>query len=151
MGGPQPRLLVGMRPSPRRSFRPLLAALGASLILVSFGAAFANLYAPVERVATRGTRHAGLHGVSIHPNPFDSRRERAIIGFSLGAASEVKVTIVDVAGRAVRRESIDAAAGSNRFAWDGADDSGAKVAMGVYACVIQALAEKQIRKIGVIH
>ncbi|MBI4422214.1 MAG: T9SS type A sorting domain-containing protein, partial [Elusimicrobia bacterium] len=133
----------------------LLSGLPAgTLVIEVIAVSEANLMsAPSDplRIVVGALPLVGLSGVSNYPNPFDSRKERTTIVFTLNAASEVKMTIFDVAGRAIREQSINGSAGTNSFVWDGADGSGRKVSMGVYTCVIQALSEKQIRRIAVVH
>ncbi|MBI3296976.1 MAG: hypothetical protein HYZ75_02340 [Elusimicrobia bacterium] len=93
----------------------------------------------------------GLAEVTNYPNPFDSRRGNTTIHFTLAVASEVTFTFYDLFGRRLRESSMAGAAGGNDHVWDGTDDGGRKVSMGVYICVIRAAGEKVIRKIGVIH
>jgi len=64
------------------------------------------------------------------PNP---ARNSATIGFQVPAQTDIKITVYDVSGRAVRtlmNQSV--AAGSHVTTWDGRDDSGRASASGVY-------------------
>lgn len=81
-----------------------------------------------------------LRGVA-SPNPF---LEAAAIGFRIpvsianGGSVAVAVTVYDATGRAVRRLSVgDRPAGTHAVAWDGRNDSGSRLASGVYFARIQ--------------
>jgi len=64
------------------------------------------------------------------PNPFNPSTS---IGFDLGRASRVRVTIHSVDGRRLRKLfDGDLDAGSYRFAWDGRDDRGGALPSGLY-------------------
>lgn len=64
------------------------------------------------------------------PNPFAGGTE---IAFELPRSGDAVVRVLDVAGRTVRTLASGAfAAGAQRVAWNGTDDSGARVAAGVY-------------------
>jgi len=94
---------------------------------------------------------AAITGVSIYPNPFDSRKARANITFTLSRASEIKVLVYDAFGGKVRVIKADGEAGTNTIYWDGSAASGGKVSKGMYLCVIKAAGDTKIIKIGVIH
>lgn len=68
--------------------------------------------------------------LSAQPNPFFPGTS---LSFSLGAASPVHLTVVDATGRAVRT-LIDGSlpAGLHQAVWNGMDDSGHRVASGIY-------------------
>jgi hypothetical protein len=93
----------------------------------------------------------GLSQVSNYPNPFDSRKEKTTIHFTLDKTAEVSITIYSVFGRTVKSLSVAGGAGSNEVIWDGTDESGRKVSKGLYLAVIEAGGTKVIQKIGVIH
>ncbi|MFZ1947510.1 MAG: FlgD immunoglobulin-like domain containing protein [bacterium] len=88
---------------------------------------------PDAAVAPTGA--TGVRAVS-SPNPFATS---ATIRFGLFSASQVEVTIYDFAGRSVRvvgrgwREP-----GDQAVEWDGRDESGSKVAPGIYLVRIAA-------------
>ncbi|MFH2202830.1 MAG: FG-GAP-like repeat-containing protein [Elusimicrobiota bacterium] len=100
-------------------------------------------------VGVTGTE--SISQVSSYPNPFDSRKEKATIHYSLGTTSEVSIEIYSVYGRLVRSLSGTGNPGSNEVVWDGTDDGGAKVSMGIYLAVVEVGGEKTILKIGVKH
>jgi hypothetical protein len=63
------------------------------------------------------------------PNP-----SRGPVAFALESdgAEQIRIEIVDVMGRVLRHSTLAAAAGPRIWTWDGADDSGARVAPGYY-------------------
>jgi hypothetical protein len=64
------------------------------------------------------------------PNP---TREGGAIGFRLGAAGRVSLSICDLGGRSVKRlVEGGLPAGSRRVHWDGRDDQGRQAAAGIY-------------------
>jgi hypothetical protein len=65
-----------------------------------------------------------------HPNPFNPRTE---ISFTLDAVADVTLRVYSVDGRIVRTVFHGrAAAGWNRFEWDGRNEAGAAMPSGVY-------------------
>ena len=65
-----------------------------------------------------------------YPNPFNPSTK---ITFALERPSRVSLNIYDILGRAVRKlVDEDLSAGEHLVAWNGADESGAAVASGVY-------------------
>src|SRR5262245_10540612 len=69
------------------------------------------------------------------PNPF---RSTADLRFTLAAASRVRVSVCDLAGRHVR-ELLDAPlpAGEHALAWDGRTGEGARARPGTYFAVVR--------------
>jgi hypothetical protein len=65
------------------------------------------------------------------PSPNPSRGPVAFVVNSDGA-QPIRIEIVDVMGRVLRHATLAAAAGPRIWTWDGADDSGARVAAGCY-------------------
>ena len=66
------------------------------------------------------------------PNPFTGQ---TALSFSLPEAAHVRLAIYNVNGQLVRTlENGQVTAGSHRVTWDGNDDTGARVAKGVYFC-----------------
>jgi hypothetical protein len=63
-----------------------------------------------------------------YPNPFDLGRATALYLTGAGNDPDLEVTILDTAGREVRRVT----PGSDGAVWDGRDASGEPVASGVY-------------------
>lgn len=79
------------------------------------------------------------------PNP---TRGGVAIPFVLGHTQAVQVTIEDVAGRVVRQVYAGRmAAGTARLSWSGADDSGRRVASGVYFVRLATRGGTQTRKL----
>lgn len=94
--------------------------------------------------------------VANYPNPFDSRIEHTTIIFAGGSSSVANVKIYDYFGNLVKQFcGIQAKAGTNTIVWDGAGETGEKVAKGGYIAVVEISNEGGIlfatRKIGVIH
>ena len=86
------------------------------------------------------TPGAGRAGYALHPawpNPFNPA---TTIAFDVPAATAVRLTVHDVAGRLVRTLAADGivAAGRHQVVWDGRDDAGRAVAAGVYLCRLEA-------------
>ena len=76
----------------------------------------------------------GLGPVS--PNPFT---DNAVIVFSAPSSAGISIGIYDVSGRLVRMlETGVVDGGTHQVTWDGRDDSGARVARGVYFCRMNA-------------
>jgi hypothetical protein len=72
-----------------------------------------------------------------HPNPFSNSTE---LSFEIGHQERLAVVIYNVAGQRVR--SIDKGsmpAGKHSIVWDGKDDSGQRVASGMYFYTVQTL------------
>lgn len=92
------------------------------------------------RLPSRITLTSGLLGVAPQPAPFHLYESRpdpfdrsTFINYSLAEAGPVDLTIADVSGRTVRHlEHGRREAGSWQVEWDGRDDSGTRVAPGVY-------------------
>jgi hypothetical protein len=74
--------------------------------------------------------------VGVVPNPV---RDAADIRFVLSSASPVRLSLVDLAGRRVLDRTTETlGAGVQRIRWDGRDDSGNRLANGVYFYRIQS-------------
>jgi flagellar hook assembly protein FlgD len=74
------------------------------------------------------------------------------ISFSIPQDSRVSLKVFDVAGRAVRTLADGTMeAGSHAVEWDGADDSGKRVAAGIYMVQLNAPGETASRKLTVIR
>jgi len=79
-----------------------------------------------------------------YPNPFSSS---TAISYKLNKQSDAKLTIYDILGRKVREFPFDVqAAGVHGVVWNGRDDFGKKVAVGVYLYRLQARGESQVKK-----
>ena len=83
-----------------------------------------------------GSREAALRVLSSRPNPFSLSTE---ISFSVERGRHVAVSIYDVSGRCVRTLiDADLPPGLNTVSWDGRDDRGEPVGVGVYLCRLEA-------------
>ena len=72
------------------------------------------------------------------PNPFDPRQGSTQIGFSLDEAAEVVLKIYTLQGRLVYEESKGFSGSGNQvMTWNGANDSGIRVAPGGYVATLQ--------------
>jgi flagellar hook assembly protein FlgD len=79
------------------------------------------------------------------PNPFNPS---TTLTYTLPAATEVKVTVFDATGRAVRELTRGPEiAGVHAIAWDGRDGNGAAVSSGVYHIRVEAAGQAGTRKI----
>ena len=77
-----------------------------------------------------GTTLPLLSQVRIAPNPFNPRTQ---VCFTLAQAGDVTVDVFDVTGRRVRRlHRGELSGGEHLLPWDGSDDTGHRVASGVY-------------------
>ncbi len=91
------------------------------------------------------TRSLPSASLGLSPNPFspdgDGREDFLSINFSLPASSStVRIRIFDVHGRLIRHlVSGEPAASPASFLWNGADDTGEKVRIGMYIVLIEAL------------
>ena len=83
-----------------------------------------------------------------YPNPFNPS---TTLMFSLGRESNVRLTIHDVAGRAVRT-LVDGSrdAGEHSVLWDGKDEKGGNVATGVYFVRVESRDGVDTQKIALI-
>jgi hypothetical protein len=69
------------------------------------------------------------------PNPF---RSGTTVGFTVGVAAEVRLSVHDVTGRRVATLAVGRrSAGSHRVVWNGRDGAGRPVAAGVYLCRLE--------------
>ncbi len=83
------------------------------------------------------------------PNPL-SRGGVTTIHYSLGQAGEVRIRILDAAGRLVRTMEERGSAGTNSVTWGGRDGAGRRVAGGVYFYEIRAKGFTAERKMVVV-
>ncbi len=81
-------------------------------------------------VGVEDPRASGLTLLRATPNP---SRNDVSLQFTLSRPGDVLIGIHDLLGRQVRVIRASLAAGSHRLTWDGRDDSGSRVAAGVYA------------------
>jgi glycosidase len=78
------------------------------------------------------------------PNPSDGP---TAIRFTLPAAADVTLEIVDVSGRRVRTLACgERAAGTHALQWDGRNEAGANVAAGIYFVTLEADGARETRR-----
>jgi hypothetical protein len=88
---------------------------------------------------------AGVRMEACKPNPFASTTG---IRFALPAEGHVRVTVHDVRGKQVA--TIDEGtfgAGEHSLTWNGADESGGRVAPGLYFVAVRTASESAVRKV----
>ena len=101
-----------------------------------------------QDVAAVGLPGAAGPRLTSYPNPFNPA---TTISFELAAASPVEVTILDPAGRVVRRLLNETReAGPQAVSWNGRDDRGRTAAAGVYLVRLQTNAGASLQKIALI-
>jgi hypothetical protein len=83
------------------------------------------------------------------PNPF-SRTGSTTIHFTAEAGVDVKIRIIDAAGRLVRTMNSRAQRGDNWVTWNGTDRSGRRVPAGIYFYDIKAPGFSAERKMLVV-
>jgi kumamolisin len=94
---------------------------------------------------------SGITNVSSYPNPVDLRSGPATIAFNLPQAGDVTIRIMSLFGAKLRELHANGGVGRNTVSWDGGDDTGRKVSMGVYLAVIQAAGTQAVEKIAVLR
>jgi hypothetical protein len=81
--------------------------------------------------------------LSIQPNPFspdgDGFEDQAVFRYTLPPESNLTVKIYDIRGRLVRTLAKDKPSASGELIWDGKDDDGRIVRMGVYVVWAEAM------------
>lgn len=94
----------------------------------------------------RGTPSTKISKVSLSNKCFlvdgsDQDRPNTTISFTLTVEAKVNVRIYDVQGRIIRRLIDDKVLlyGENSVLWDGRDDDGRTVPIGIYICYIEAI------------
>jgi len=103
----------------------------------------------METTDVDGEESVGSSVLEIWPNPSP---HGVCIRYMLAVPSEVRVEIFDVAGRRVKtllhgRQSV----GSKTVEWDGRDDSGHRVASGIYVARLAAGGRTMERKLVVLE
>ncbi len=124
-------------------------ALSAAEIMSIYQAGAAGICTDVTGVASFGGESSGLVLAQNYPNPF---RSDTAVRFELPSSSNVRLDVVDVAGRLVR-SLVDGPkpAGAHVVSWDGRDRSGTNAATGVYAVRLQAGGSVLVRKMVVLE
>ena len=79
-----------------------------------------------------------------YPNPFSSS---TVVLYKLTTQSDIQVTIFDILGRVVRRITAGAqSVGAHSVLWDGSNNSGQRVASGIYFYTLQAGGESRTKR-----
>jgi hypothetical protein len=96
-------------------------------------------------VVVRTPAAPGPQLVKAHPNPFNPFTR---ITYSVPSSQRIVLTVYDLSGRLVRR-LVDAtsSAGEHSVTWDGYDESGGRVASGVYSIQLQAGASTRTKRV----
>jgi hypothetical protein len=99
--------------------------------------------------AAPGPATADLRLFPAHPNPFNPRTSLA---FSLPQAGAVRITIFDIAGRAVRT-LVDASLppGRHEAEWDGRDTQGRAVGSGSYVARLEHDGRVQVTRLELVR
>jgi len=85
---------------------------------------------PAARIPTLTTQQAEVsHYLKISPNPI---RDKATIAFSAARDEAASLKIFDVSGRLVKTLTVQGSGGARQVEWDSRNQSGAKVASGIY-------------------
>jgi len=98
-------------------------------------------FTSVEETPRYSTREAGY--LKVYPNPF---RNVVCIKFQIPNKSEISLNIYDATGRLVRCLTLDAQR-LTPVVWDGTDDSGRRLPVGVYFCQVQCGDKRVIKKV----
>jgi hypothetical protein len=102
-----------------------------------------------DDVVSPDRNSAGLRLRQNAPNPF-SRTTR--VGYEIGGSSRLRLEIVSVEGRLVKTLWAGVVGpGQHQIEWDGTDESGRRVASGVYLCRITSRTETATRKMVLLH
>jgi len=96
--------------------------------------------------------HAGTQGLVLYntqPNPF---RNSTSIGFEVPERTPVRLSVFGVNGRRIRTIVAEPLIkGFHLYAWDGRDDTGRRVASGVYLLRLQTSSESVTRKMLIVR
>src|SRR5438093_333680 len=107
-----------------------------------------RILGPTEPAAVPGQRPA-LNALSpAYPLP---SRDRVHLAFTLGHAARVELSILDLAGRRLRRIVISRDAGTYVQEWDGLDDSGRAADSGLYFARLGVEGELYERRIVLVR
>jgi FlgD Ig-like domain len=98
----------------------------------------------------RSAARAGLELDSPYPNP--SRRSPITISFDLPASARASIDVLDPSGRRVRVVALDrdVPAGHQAIEWDGRDDRGARVPVGLYFVRLRSAGRSVARPLVVV-
>ena len=103
---------------------------------IQMASALLNETAPAIKSKPRDAEIVRFGLGPISPNPF---AEDAVITYSAPASASLSIGIYDVNGRLIRTmHSGHVSAGTHQATWDGRDDTGDRVARGVYFCRMNA-------------
>lgn len=98
----------------------------------------------VTAVQTEETLPRRFELAQNYPNPFSTT---TAISYHLATHAEARVTVYDILGNEVKTLGRGIhAAGAHTISWDGTNDSGARVAAGIYFYRLQAQEQTRVRK-----
>ena len=98
----------------------------------------------ITSVKSDGKLPTGFELGQNYPNPFSSS---TAISYKLGAPSDARVTIYNLLGSEVKTFALGVqAAGAHGIMWDGTNNSGERVAAGIYFYWLQASGESLAKK-----
>jgi glucose/arabinose dehydrogenase len=121
------------------------------------GALYYTSYSPgsVRRVSYTGTvgvdpaTHTPIALGAASPNPFSASTR---IDFTLSAAEETRLLVLDLVGRNIRTLVADRLPGGRHtVAWDGRDDEGNRVSAGIYLVRLASASQVRTRRIVLIR
>jgi hypothetical protein len=96
----------------------------------------AKLTLPTDKVLEKATMPDGYELLENYPNPFNPTTE---IAFAIPEAGEVSLSIYNLSGQLVRTlVSGQLSPGNHKVTWNATDDSGQRVATGIYLYVLKA-------------
>ena len=84
--------------------------------------------------------------LSVSPNPFSSFTQ---INFTLPGNNNVEIQITDMMGKVVKQFANSFDAGAHTLTWNGADNSGATIASGIYSC--RFIAAGQVETVKLVY
>jgi hypothetical protein len=99
----------------------------------------------------RGASSVGFELASPHPNP--SRGGRITISFDLPVSARASIDVLDATGRRVRVVALDrdVPAGRQFIDWDGRDDRGERVPVGLYFVRLRCAGRSVARRLVVVE
>jgi hypothetical protein len=134
---------------------PCISADGQRLFLASrrddstYLTIYDNIFV-AERATAVKEREGGVikpnsFDLTIYPNPFNAQTK---ISYTLGRTSEIRLSIYNILGQRVAvLDEGQMGPGVHSLTWAGMDSSGAKVASGVYFCLLKTETFRESKKV----